>query len=334
MPTSFQQIKKSRLVRTLFEGFKQFLSIFLVPQVIIKGCGIIFHSTSQKKIVVALVEHIGDIVASEPVDRFLKEKNPTAFTFRVVKKRYREVIQYNPNIDKIIEVSCLSEWIYLRFFLRLFNKIEIVDLHVDQRVCFRHYLTISNPNAAGIKVDNYFHFGNLLEVFSLTAGLPKLNVRPIYHLPSPPPTSVYGNYVVVHTLSNGESKMWPAEKWNVLAQFLIDQGLHVAEIGLYAQIRNDSNMFVDLCGKLSFTEIACVIKQSKLFIGIDSSFAHFANALGAKNTLILLGDLHDFKNYIPYSGSDNEMADIIVRQHGPLRDLSIETVIDRVKSKL
>lgn len=334
MPTSFQQLKKSRPVRTLFEGFKRFLSIFLVPQAILKACKIIFHSTQGKKIVVALVEHIGDIVASEPIDRFLKEKNPNAFIFRIVKKRYREVIQYNPNIAKIIEVSCLSEWIYLRFFLRLLSQIQIVDLHVDQRVCFRHYLTLSNPNAARINVSNYFHFGNLLEVFSLTAGLPKLNERPIYHLPVPPPTSVHGNYVVVHTLSNGESKMWPSEKWNVLTDFLTRQGFHVAEIGLHARIKNDSGMFVDLCGKLSFTEIACLIKQSKLFIGIDSSFAHFANALDVKNMLILLGDLHDFGNYVPYSGPKNQLDDSVIRQRGPLRDLPVDAVIDRVKSKL
>lgn len=336
MPTSLQQLKKSRLVRALFEGFKRFLSIFLLPQVILQCTKIFFASSSQKKIVVALVEHIGDIVASEPVDRYLKEKNPGSFIFRIVKSRYKEVIQFNPNIDKIIEVSCLSEWIYLRLFLRWFSKLEIVDLHVDQRVCFRHYLTISNPNASGIKVSNYFHFGNLLEVFSLTAGLPKLNTRPIYHLPeNPPAVSVPGKYVVVHTLSNGESKMWPDEKWNQLAAQIIEKGFHLVEIGLHARIKNNSNKFIDLCGKLSFTEIACVIKHSALFIGIDSSFAHFANALSVKNWLILLGDLHDFENYVPYSGlSEEQIKSIIIRQHGPLRDLSIETVADRAKAKL
>lgn len=336
MPTNFQKIKKSRIVRTLFTGFKRFLSIFLLPQVLLKGAKIISYPASKKKMVVALVEHIGDIVASEPVDRFIKENNPGSCVFRIVKSRYKEVIQFNPNVDKIIEVSCLSEWIYLRFFLRSFSKIAIVDLHVDQRVCFRHYLTISNPSTTGIKVSNYFHFGNLLEVFSLTAGLPKLSTRPIYHLPeNPPPVSVYGKYVVVHTLSNGESKMWPAEKWSALADFIVSKGFHVVEIGLRAQIKSETTMFIDLCGKLSFTELACVIKQSQLFIGVDSAFAHFANALDVENMLILLGDLHDFKNYVPYSGlSESQLKEIIIRQHGPLRDLPVGTVVDRVKPKL
>jgi len=336
MPTFFHQIKKSRFIRAVFESFKRTLSIFLVPQVLVKSAKIFFHPTREKKCIVALVEHIGDIVASEPVDRYLKEKNANAFIFRIVKARYKEVIRFNPNIGEIVEVSSLSEWIYLRFFLRLFSKIEIVDLHVDQRTCFRHYLTISNPNAAGIKVSNYFHFGNLLEVFSVTAGLPKLNTRPVYHLPkNPPVVKVPGKYVVVHTLSNGESKMWPAEKWNVVAGDLIEKGFYVAEIGLHAQIKNNSNQFIDFCGKLSFTEIASLIKGSTLFIGIDSSFAHFANALDIKNMLILLGDLHDFENYVPYSGlSEGQIKDIIIRQHGPLRDLPVEIVVERMIPKL
>jgi ADP-heptose:LPS heptosyltransferase len=287
--------------------------------------------------VVALVEHIGDIVASEPIDRFLKDRAPhETFIFRIVKSRYKEVIQFNPNIDKIIEVGSLSEWIYLRFFLRHFSKVEIVDLHVDKRTCFRHYLTISNPNEKGIDVFNYFHFGNLLEVFSLTAGLPKLDTKPIYHFPARPfLIDLPEKYVVVHTLSNGESKMWPTEKWSKLAEHLIKEGYHVIELGLHPQVRSDSKMFINRCGKLSFTEIAYVIKRCALFIGIDSSFAHFANALDVKNVLILLGDLHDFKNYVPYSGlSPEQIKEIIIRQEGPLRDLEVNAVIERTTGKL
>jgi ADP-heptose:LPS heptosyltransferase len=78
-----------------------------------------------------------------------------------------------------------------------------------------------------------------------------------------------------------------------------------------------------------------MIKQSKLFIGIDSSFAHFANALNVKNMLILLGDLHDFGDYVPYSGlSESQIKDAIIRHRGPLRDLPVDVVIDRVKLKL
>jgi ADP-heptose:LPS heptosyltransferase len=170
----------------------------------------------------------------------------------------------------------------------------------------------------------------------LTAGLPKLNTRPIYHFPKNPPSiNIPGKYVVVHTLSNGESKMWPAEKWKVMADYLTEKGFYVAEIGLHARIKNNSSRFIDYCGKLSFTEIASLIKGCTLFLGIDSSFAHFANALDVKNMLILLGDLHDFANYVPYSGlSQDQIKDIIIRQQGPLRDLAVETVIERMIPKL
>ncbi|MOA17479.1 hypothetical protein D3C78_1377400 [compost metagenome] len=43
------------------------------------------------------------------------------------------------------------------------------------------------------------------------------------------------------------------------------------------------------------------MSKAELFIGIDSSFAHFANALNIKG-IILLGHYRAFKTYMPYTG--------------------------------
>src|SRR5438105_4136944 len=198
------KIKKSRPVRTVFLGFKNFLSIFLLPKVIAKYFQISFGFTEKKKVVVSLVEHLGDIVASEPVDRFIKKEKPNFYIIRIVKRPYAEVIVFNPNIDKIITVGCLSEWIYLRFLLRHFSKVDVVDLHIDQRFCFRYYLTLSNSNEKGINLENYFNYGSLLEVFSMTTGLPKLNIEPIYYLPKDhPKITLPEKYLILHTTSQG-----------------------------------------------------------------------------------------------------------------------------------
>jgi len=292
----------------------------------------IFGRIEKNKVVVALVDHIGDIVASEPIDRFIKKQDPDSFVIRIVRKRYKEVIRHNPNIDKIIAVSCLSEWIFIRFLLRAFSSINIVDLHVDGRVCFRHYLQIHNPNSTGINEDNYFHYGNLLEVFSQTAGLPKINDRPVYYLPeSLPDLKLPEQYVVIHTISNGESKSWTSEKWNALVKKLVEKGFCVVEIGLNARVENESPLFINLCGRLSFTDIAHVIANCSLFIGIYSAFAHFAHAFNLPKRILLFGSLLDFKNYLPYSGMSIEEAQkFIIRQDGPLAELPLEVVMERI----
>jgi heptosyltransferase-3 len=329
---AFHKIKRARAVRILYIGFKRFTSIFLVPSAIANALRIKFSNPGKKKVIVALVDHIGDIIASEPIDRFIAQGDPESFIIRIVRKRYKEVIQYNPNLAKIVTVSCLSEWILMRFLLHLFSKIRIVDLHIDGRVCFRHYLKIRNPNTSGIDIHNYFHHGNLLEVFSLTAGLPKINDQPIYHLPkSLPGLKLPQPYIIFHTSSNGESKSWTSEKWNALAKSLIEKGFYVVEIGLKARVENESPFFINCCGKLSFTQIALAVAHCFMFIGVDSAFAHFANAFNLPNRILLFGSLYDFKNYLPYSGMSSEKAQkFILRQEKSLDELPVEAVLKRV----
>jgi len=48
-------------------------------------------------------------------------------------------------------------------------------------------------------------------------------------------------------------------------------------------------------------EIAYVIKKSSVLIGIDSAFAHFANAMSVPFVAIL-GKFYNFEKYMPYSG--------------------------------
>src|SRR5205823_386355 len=81
---------------------------------------------------IALVEHIGDIVACEPVAAHLRHEHPGAYLVWVVREPYRQLIDSNPQIDHTVAVSCVAEWVYLSK-TRLFDR--AMDLHLDGRSC-------------------------------------------------------------------------------------------------------------------------------------------------------------------------------------------------------
>src|SRR4051812_22996608 len=83
-------------------------------------------------IAVGLIEHMGDIVACEPVGRYLKLNHPGAKLWWVVRPEYRELIDSNPYVDTTLVVQCLTDWIKLSNH-KQFDR--IVDLHVNYRIC-------------------------------------------------------------------------------------------------------------------------------------------------------------------------------------------------------
>jgi heptosyltransferase-3 len=333
MHPTLYKIKRNPVLRMLFANFKRLFLFVLFPQVIIDTCRILFFHWGKQKIVVVLLQRIGDIVASEPIDRYLKEQYPNAYVIRLVRPRYRELLQLNPNVDKIISVNRMPEWICIKLLLYYFSKIKIVDMHIY--TCKLNFLTATN--SLGIRGEICFKYGNLLEIFSQVAGLPKLNERPIYHLPkNKPELYLPDKYIVFHTQGSEAYRSWTEEKWNKVADFLMEKGYYVVEIGLHPRIHSHSEKFINYCGKLSLTKIAFLIRDCELFIGIDSAFAHFANALNVKNKVLLFGWWHNrLNNYLPYSGmSAEEIENTIIRYDGHLNDLPIEPVLKKLNSVL
>lgn len=298
-----------------------------------------FKSPNKKIIAISRVEHIGDIIACEPVSRYVRQKYPEADIIWVVRKPYRELIENNPNIDKTLVVNCLTEWMYLAK-TSLFD--EILDLHVQCRVCpkCRKKLKKRTGNSK-ITLENYYNFGNLLSVFCQSAGLPPLNRHPCIHIPQTIIRRVDGyhlpnEFISIHSLTNEESRDWLLLKWEELIEKMINTWqATIVEVGLESKLKNiKSQRFINLCGKLSILETAEVIKRSQIFIGVDSGPAHMANAVGTYG-IILLGHYRAFKYYTPFSGhyENGDHADII-HANGPAANIPVEKVLDAIENRL
>lgn len=294
-------------------------------------------------VAVALIEHLGDIVACEPVARYLRNASPTTRIIWLVKKEYRELVSSNPSVDLAVDVHCLTEKDYLTAWC---SFDQVIDLHFLERFCALCRNTAPKKTSvrkveSNITIHNFYNYGGILQSISLFAGMPALNEAPrVYrtersartvdalHLPQ--------KFVVFHCSSNAVEKELPVEKWNELKQLVTAKYSYpVVEVGLHSVLHDPGNALVrDMTGRLSILETAEVIRRAALFIGIDSGPAHLANAVGCYG-IILLGSYLGFKKYNPYSGSysTGDNATLIFAD-GPVANVPLGSVRQSVGAAL
>jgi heptosyltransferase III len=296
------------------------------------------ENPGQKILAVMLLEHLGDIVACEPIVRYLKKMHPDAYIIWGVKNAYRELIENNPHIGGTLVVHCLTERLLLANS-GLFD--EVFDLHFSDRYCSLCRRPLRKPEGdSNINLTNYFHKGSLLSAMSQSTGLPALDDQPMVYIPESAARKVDSlnlpkEFVVINCTSNAPEKGWPREKWELLLGRIKETlGLPVFEVGTATFIDGPVNLSKSLCGKLSILESAEVIRRAKLFVGIDSGPAHLANAVGTPG-VIIIGSHLGFKRYLPFSGAygKGERSAIVYRE-GSVADVPPEQVFSEVRRML
>jgi len=94
---------------------------------------------------------------------------------------------------------------------------------------------------------------------------------------------------VVHAVSRWMFKAWPEACCADTVRALVDQGLSVAltsgpgadEVGAAGRIRSRAAVpVIDLAGRTGLRELAAVLAEARLFVGVDSAPMHMAAALG------------------------------------------------------
>lgn len=303
--------------KRLKKRLKQIYSVVLLPKAL-KKVHLLYaykKSVGGRVSIIILYEHIGDIIACEPVSRYLKSHNTKVVW--VINEKFKDLLSLFQSVDMILPVSSIAEIIYIKAFLR---ESDIYNLHFDGRPCFRYDLHLHNKNRE-YSPQNYFNYGSILETFSQVAGLPRLKECPRLCLQSEDRFSeIKSGFVSIQVDSNESCKMWDFEKWEKLIQ--MNPNLIFVEIGLKPHFSHLSNCFTSYCGKLSLSDIAYMMRKSRLFIGIDSSGAHYANALNIPS-IILLGSYHEFSQYNPYAVTSSSFK-ILYRLN--VNDISVDEV--------
>jgi len=280
----------------------------------------------RKLVVINLTEHMGDIIACEPVARQVRSLHPRDYIIWSTKAVYAPLVANHPCVDEVMAVFCLYEWIRLRR-RNLFD--QVYELHPSGRMCGVCHEPLENKAyAPEITLDNYYNHGSLLQVFSRCAGLPALADAPKVYLPPCVKKRIDGlnlprKFIALHCTSNETTRDWTKDGWvKLVARMRQEFNCPLVELGLKPVLAEFGA--INLCGKLEMLETAEVISRSNLFIGVDSGLAHFANAADIPG-VVLLGHYRDFKNYCPFTGgySDGSNAHL-VHFDGPLREMPFE----------
>ena len=262
--------------------------------------------SNRPLVAIALSEQMGDIVACEPISREVRRLHPTAYIVWFVRRPYLDLIVHNPNLDGYIIEKCPGQRTRL-LDTGIFD--HVYNLHLSNRRCrYCAEVPVNRvADARNITYANYYNYGDLLYVFSQAAGLPALTADSQLYIPALTSARVRSlnlppDYGVIHCRSSYAPRDWPARQWDELVAWLLEMySYSVVEVGLEPTVQQAEPRFISLCGQLTILETAEVIKNARLFIGIDSGPAHFANAAGTEG-VILLGQLFDYTDYLPYSG--------------------------------
>ena len=293
-------------------------------------------SHSDRKLCgILLVEHIGDIIACEPVIAWVRETVPDAFVVWVVRDVFRELVEHHPGVDATLTVSSLA---LVAPIVRSAAFDVCFDLHFNRKPTGRknldHVKTWGDPRVDGL---SYFRYGTILRAFSTAAGIvPALSGASRLHVPPAVVRRVDAiglpaRFVAVHTTSNDAAKNWSPEAWGRVVRHILDVWqLPVVEVGLAPTIPCRDERFVSLCGRLSILETAEAIRRADFFIGVDSAGAHMANVWRIPS-LLLFGQYKGERAWTPYEGFfAADPGRWILRHDGLLAGQSAEQVIERL----
>jgi len=283
---------------------------------------------------VLLTEHLGDIIASEPVIGWIHQRAPDALVVWVIGARYAELLADHPALDALLQVQSLAA---VAPIVRSGVFDVAVDLHINRKPTnVRDVVHMKAWGDPTVDFDTYLEEGSLLRALTKAGGIEQFSRAPQLYVPSAARAKVDSlglpsRFVVVHTSSNDPARDWSIDNWVRLVGYIADErGLPVFEIGLQSPVADRVTSITSLAGRLSIMETAEVIRRASYFIGIDSGPAHMANVWRTPS-LILLGRFrgHDWCPYEGFFRSDG--LERLLRHEGPVSTLSLSAVVERLE---
>lgn len=280
-----------------------------------------------------MTQKLGDIIAAETVIDEVKKEND--YLVWVCETRYSSLLRWHPKIDAILEVSSYSEAVLLS---RLIRNFRWTRLGIDETLCNTFGLKIRNKNAVGINARNFYDFGSLADVYSLIASGKTISRHPaLYPAPSfdtrawmiksfkKPDLPI----LAVHFLSDEYARSWSTAGALEFRTWLLssDTKFNIIEFGLTPLIEPTESI-QHIKGEISLDAQAALLKCATIFIGVDSGFAHMANALTIPS-ILLIGQWGGVKDYLPWRIRKN---DIVIRAQEQAFQIKTESVIRAIET--
>jgi heptosyltransferase-3 len=264
---------------------------------------------------VIVLQRLGDVLLTTPLIRSLRRGLPQASIDILVFRGTEEMLEGNPDITSILTLhprASISESLVL-----IGQIVRRYDLAISTQTSDKpvFYALMAARRRIGFVDDDVSGMWWKRRVFHRPLPAAKDNHRVIELLrlaqsigieecseivgPATAITAprIPGCYAVLHANPKFPFRRWTVEGWRELAQTLAQRGLKIIATGGPDQSERD---YLDhiwnltkisvtrLDGKLSWPELASLLRDAAVYIGPDTSMTHLAASVGAP-TIALYG---------------------------------------------
>lgn len=277
------------------------------------------EAAAPRHILFVKLKHIGDVLLMTPSIRAAREAWPTSAIAALVPRGTEEILADNPDLDAVFVLDraggLRAAWRTLRD-LRRFAPDLVLEMGQGDREAVFGWLSGARERAGYTPDDSHRWRRRLLtrmvpwdgREHVVETNLDLLRALGIPARASRPFLAVHPEIrarmaadlrnaglrpgsrpIVVHAVSRWMFKAWPRACCAETIAALVRDGLSVVltsgpgadEVGASAKIREQAGVpVIDLAGRTNLRELAAVLAEARLFLGVDSAPMHMAAALG------------------------------------------------------
>ena len=280
-----------------------------------------------KKILIIATRQIGDTLITTPLIKRTHEIWPKAQIDFLGFKSAIGILEGNPNLHEIISSSPKPKMKeYFHLFKKVFFKYDLAIITQPSDRSYLYGLFAATKRVGVMHVGqedhgwknwitqyqvpiNYFEQHvvteklRLVEPFTQGKQITQEIVidAPINLSKSLLVDEIAPNSVLIHPSPLNAYKKWPLSHWLTLIEFLSDQNIPVLMSGGNSQVDlalaeeiltgltpKAKDQVINLTGKVSFSELATLLRQVRAYVGVDTSVTHLAAACNAP-TIALFG---------------------------------------------
>ncbi|MCB1226265.1 MAG: glycosyltransferase family 9 protein [Verrucomicrobiales bacterium] len=283
------------------------------------------------RILVLQLKRIGDLILTAPALADLRRARPEAEVVLVTGPRLRDLGQCLPGVDQVIEYraplgsaaawtqALWGDWEAVLDFSgtdrsALMTALTRAPLRIGYRkfsgggLRRRAYTRLSQASVRDLHTVD-FHRALVAEAVGEPSG--QGGDEPLLRLPETVVVAasekaraagLEGAFAVIHPGTARREKFWPVERWVTVARAVVEAGLQVVLTGTGSgleeedvrQLRQQTEVpVVDLTSRLTLPELAALIRQADLALGVDSMAMHLA-ALWRRPQVVLFGPTNPF----------------------------------------
>jgi heptosyltransferase-3 len=280
-----------------------------------------------KKILIIATRQIGDTLITTPLIKRTHEIWPKAQIDFLGFKSAIGILEGNPNLHEIISSSPKPKMKeYFHLFKKIFFKYDLAIITQPSDRSYLYGLFAATKRVGVMHVGqedhgwknwitqyqvpiNYFEQHvvteklRLVDPFTQGKQITQEIVidTPINLSKSLLVDEIAPNSVLIHPSPLNAYKKWPLSYWLTLIEFLSDQNIPVlmsggnsqVDLSLAEEILTEltpkaKDQVINLTGKVSFSELATILRQVRAYVGVDTSVTHLAAACNAP-TIALFG---------------------------------------------